>query len=86
MLGDFRELQDAHAQLKESMDNRIQGYDAALETRTSDIAALKEQMSGYEDYETIQGELKVLKNMEFGSDRESASINFDQYLPTFSHN
>jgi hypothetical protein len=41
-------------------------YDAALESRTAEIARLEEQLRSYEGYESVKEELSVLKGIEFG--------------------
>lgn len=68
VLDDYRELQDAHAQMNASTTNRMSGYDAALETRAAELAELEGKLKGYGDYETIKHELNVLKGIEFKSE------------------
>lgn len=65
LLDDYRELQDTHAQLRTSMDNRIAGYEAAIDARGGDIGALKEKLQSFSDYEHIKEELLMLKSIEF---------------------
>jgi homeobox protein cut-like len=72
VLADYREMQDTHAQLQATMDNRISGYDAALETRGSEIGTLQDQLKEFADYSTIKHELAVLKGIEFQSELATA--------------
>lgn len=68
VLDDYRELQDAHAQMNASTTNRMAGYDAALETRAAEIGVLEAKLQGYGDYDTMKHELDVLKGIEFKSE------------------
>jgi len=65
LLDDYRELQETHAQLRTSMDNRIAGYEAALDARGAEKAELKAGLEGFSDYEQIKDELQMLKAIEF---------------------
>lgn len=55
-------------QLKQSYDARISGFEAALNARAEDIAALRQELEAKGDYDTVKSELNVLKSVEFGSD------------------
>lgn len=73
MIDTNRELQRDLVQLKQSYDNRISGYETALQSRAEETAALKTLTEARKDYDAISDELSILKSVEFGSTVEGAS-------------
>eukprot|EP00038_Savillea_parva_P031551 m.87819 g.87819 ORF g.87819 m.87819 type:complete len:661 (+) comp9725_c0_seq1:131-2113(+) len=67
LIDNHRELQRDQVAMKQAFDSRIQGYDAAIQAGTEQVAALKKQLEAQSDYETIKSELDVLKSVEFGN-------------------
>lgn len=73
MIDTNRELQRDLVQLKQSYDNRISGYETALQSRAEETLALKTIAETRQDYDAIKDELSILKSVEFGSTVDGAS-------------
>lgn len=67
MIDTNRELQRDLVQLKQNYDNRIAGFENALQSRNEENKELKKLADERTDYDAIKDELSILKSVEFGN-------------------